>query len=357
MGFNTGKNDPKLSVLMSVYNGASYLGEALDSILDQSFKDFEFIVIDDGSQDNTWEVLSDYAGKDSRLVLHRNKSNLGLTKSLNKGLNLARGEYIARMDADDISLSGRLEAQVNFLDTHPEVGLVSGGSQVIDETGRLIYEKIPPLEDEAIKMELLIKNNAIGHSTIMARTAKIREVGGYNENILYSQDYDLWLRLNVSTKFASLPVPVIKWRVQKKSISNTKRQEQLEYSFRISVRALGAWLKNGELDLEVYERVWWAYHGYFDALRPGDVVLLNPLWDLLASKAELMKKTTRGFRELGYNLLRHGRFRDGFQMLRIAERRLGQHLNRVKILKAVLYPAVNKMHQAIIKNKKPARQS
>ena len=104
---------------MSVFNGASYLGEAIDSILDQSFKDFEFIVIDDGSQDNTWEVLSDYAGKDSRLVLHRNKNNLGLTKSLNKGLNLARGEYIARMDADDISLSGRLEAQVNFLDTHP----------------------------------------------------------------------------------------------------------------------------------------------------------------------------------------------------------------------------------------------
>jgi glycosyltransferase involved in cell wall biosynthesis len=108
--------NPKVSVLMSVYNGESHLGEAVEGILKQTFTDFEFIIVDDGSTDSTWSILSEYATRDKRIVLLQNKNNIGLAQSLNKGLAMARGEYIARQDADDISLSVRFANQVEYLD-------------------------------------------------------------------------------------------------------------------------------------------------------------------------------------------------------------------------------------------------
>jgi len=113
--------EPKVTVLMPVYNGEKYLNEAIDSILGQTFKDFKFLIINDGSTDGTADILKSY--KDSRIKVTNNEKNIGLTKSLNKGLKMAKSEYIARMDADDISLPTRLQKQVEFMDSHPKVGV------------------------------------------------------------------------------------------------------------------------------------------------------------------------------------------------------------------------------------------
>ena len=147
---------PKVSVVMSVYNGERHLREAVDSILNQTFGDLEFIIVDDGSRDRTWEILQSY--DDSRIVLLRNEQNIGLTKSLNRGLAATRGEYVARMDADDVSLPQRLERQVGFLDQHPEIGLVGCAFLQINEGGQEFEIFHPPLKNEDIQERLRVEN-------------------------------------------------------------------------------------------------------------------------------------------------------------------------------------------------------
>jgi len=323
---------------MSVFNGERYLAEAVESIINQSFRDFEFIIIDDGSEDNTWKILSEYGVRDRRIVLHRNEENIGLTRSLNLGLSLARGEYIARMDADDISLPGRLEWQIQFLDANQEIGVLGGGCQIIDENGELLSERIPPCEDASIKAELLIKNNGLGHSEIMARAELLRKVGGYDETIPYAQDYDLWCRLSPVTQFASLQKIVIKWRNRKSNISNLKRQAQLQCSFETSLRVITEKLKGEPFDSQAYRRIWWAYHGYYDMVRAGDIGRLDSLWNLLAANSGLLQKTAEDFRDLGYNLLSQHRIKDGFKLLRISDKRLGQKVSWFSIMKFLVKP-------------------
>ncbi len=128
------RKDPasKISVVMSVYNGQSYLREAVESILNQTFTDFELILIDDGSTDATGEILDEYATRDARIILSRNQNNIGLTRSLNQGISMSRGKYIARMDADDVSRADRLSRQFEFLEKRPEVGVLGSGYQLMD---------------------------------------------------------------------------------------------------------------------------------------------------------------------------------------------------------------------------------
>ena len=127
---------PKVTVLMSVYNGEKHLREAIDSILNQTFGDFEFLIINDGSTDRTADILQSY--QDSRIKIIHNEKNIGLTKSLNKGLKLAKGEYLARMDADDISYPNRLEVQYEYMEKNPNVGIVGSWNDVIDDIGNTI---------------------------------------------------------------------------------------------------------------------------------------------------------------------------------------------------------------------------
>ncbi len=132
--------NPKVSVIMSVYNGDKYLREAIESILNQTFTDFEFIIVNDGSTDNSLEIIESY--DDERIKTINNKKNIGLTKSLNKALKFAKGKYIARQDADDVSLPNRFEKQVEYLDSHPEVALVGTSVYLIDENGKIIGKRI-----------------------------------------------------------------------------------------------------------------------------------------------------------------------------------------------------------------------
>jgi len=214
-------NNPKVSVIMSVYNEEQFLKESVDSILNQTFKNFEFIIIDDGSTDRTPEILKHY--KDKRLKII-NQENMGLTKSLNKGVKLAHGEYIARMDADDISELSRIEKQVEALEIAKDVAVVASWYSIIDEEGNeIIKEKIPCRMKELSRM--FQKSNPFCHGSVMMRRDILKKVGLYREKFRYAQDYDLWLRmLAKGYQFYVIPEFLYRLRISRKAIS--KRHDQ-----------------------------------------------------------------------------------------------------------------------------------
>lgn len=332
---NNSEKTPRVSVLMSVFNGERFLNSSIESILGQTFTDFEFLILDDGSTDSTWAILEHYADKDARVVLVRNKHNIGLTRSLNKGLNLARGEYLARQDADDISLPNRLKLQVEFLDAHLEVGLLGTAMEIIDENGKILGNRRPPADHESIAAELLVKNNAVGHSTVIARRDALKELGGYDRRLPYAQDYDLWRRLSRKRKIANLPEILVRWRDTPGSISRDSREEQLECIFATSVAAIRESLEDKTLDEEAYRRFWWAYHGYIDKLQIADIQRLEPFWDLLESRAENLSATVEGLRNLAYSLLRERKIKEAVQLLRIIRQRLRKPVDWLRIVKSL----------------------
>lgn len=242
---------PKVSVIMSVYNGSRYLSQSLESILNQTFTDFEFIIVDDGSTDNTWEILTEYAARDSRIILIRNEKNIGLTKSLNKGLARAQGEYIARQDADDFSLPDRFEHQVRFLDTHSEVGVLGTAFYIIDEDGNVSGTVTPP-QESALLHWLLLFCNPIPHPTVMARRKLICAVNGYNPEFVTAQDYDLWARLSDITRFAILPIPLVCYRRHTKSITYQYNNIQKFNTLKVAQRLISN-LLNEPISLETVQ--------------------------------------------------------------------------------------------------------
>lgn len=166
-------NRPKVSVVMATYNAREYLREAIESILNQTFKDFEFLIIDDGSTDDTVEIIKGY--KDPRIVLCQRKHQ-GLIATLNYGIKVARGKYIARMDADDISEPKRFELEVRFLDGHQDYALVGTTTQIIDLQGRTLDVSAEPLHHEEIVRGLLVRN-VLAHGSVMMRKDVVRKVG------------------------------------------------------------------------------------------------------------------------------------------------------------------------------------
>jgi len=246
--------NPRVSVLMPVYNGERYLREAVESILDQTFTDFEFVIVDDGSTDNTWQILQSYAANEPRIVLVRNETNVGVARSLNKGLELARGEYVARMDADDVSLPGRLTAQVAFLDEHPEVGVLGCAVQVIDGCGNPSRIRRFPAEHGVIKWCLCF-DDPIAHPTVMMRREVVGRVGGYSTDLLTAEDYDLWRRLNQVTRLSNLPEMLLYLRRHEACVTRAHRAKQLENSIKISHLRMSEALKE-DVPVQVVQRLW-----------------------------------------------------------------------------------------------------
>ena len=221
---------PKVTVLMSVYNGERYLREAIDSVIGQTFADFEFLIIDDASSDGSSEIIAEYADRDPRVVIFRNNMNMGLTKSLNKGLRIAGGEYIARHDADDVSLPARLEKQVCMLEGQPDVVLVSGNLDLIDGDGHVWRQPRRRGHPLLIAWFLLFYNYLGGHSQVMFRRQPVIELGGYSEERPYSQDYELWLRLAEVGRIVIMPDVILKHRQHAASISSNYDEAQRQYS-------------------------------------------------------------------------------------------------------------------------------
>ncbi|PKN13217.1 MAG: hypothetical protein CVU69_02635 [Deltaproteobacteria bacterium HGW-Deltaproteobacteria-4] len=242
---------PLVSVVMSVYNGERYLREAVDSILRQTFTDFEFIIINDGSTDGTREILESY--QDERIVLIH-QENMGLTKSLNKGIALARGKYIARQDADDFSLPERFATQVSFLDRECDISMVGSAVQVVDKSGEVLTTFKNPTGSSEIK-EILKKYNCFWHGSVMFRRECLTSVGCYNERFGTAQDYDLWLRYSEKLNLANLPEPFYAYRVSPEAITFKKivSQHRLANLARrlARIRSVGG---DEIAELEIYEK-------------------------------------------------------------------------------------------------------
>lgn len=201
---------------MSVYNGEKYLYDAVQSILNQTYSDFEFIIIDDASTDNSFPILKNF--NDSRIKIISNLKRMGLTNSLNIGLLLAEGEYIARMDADDISLSERLEYQVRFLDRNPDVAVVGTNEKHIDANGNELFLSNLPSSKNLVRWGLYF-GNCICHPSVMMRYKCLREVGFYNTRYSRTQDYDLWMRLLNRYDIANIPHILFCLRNHQNSVS------------------------------------------------------------------------------------------------------------------------------------------
>ena len=223
--------NPKVTVLMSVYNGETHLRDSVDSILDQTYEDFEFLILNNASTDRTKEILELY--DDPRIRLIDNDKNIGLIRSLNRGLGLAKGEYIARMDADDISLPTRLEKQVDFLDSHDSIGVLGIRSWIIDESGDTLIRANHPIVHNEILAKILL-DNCFVHSSVMFRKKLIDTYGNYNNNAVLGEDYDLFLRLSRVTQMANMAEPLHKWRKNiSTGMSVVNRQEQIAVRDRI----------------------------------------------------------------------------------------------------------------------------
>jgi glycosyltransferase involved in cell wall biosynthesis len=211
---------PLITILMPCYNAERYLAEAVKSIICQSYQQLEILLIDDGSTDSTLNILEFYAKKDSRIRIIRNEANLKLIPTLNKGIDLARGEYIARMDADDVSLPERIEQQLEFIQ-QSGVDLVSSSVVVIDAYGKEL-EIIPPRGKSQITIEWLsMFINPMGHPSVMAKTDVFRAHKYLEgEQALHAEDYEIWARmLRAGVKMANSDVPTIKYRVNPHSVS------------------------------------------------------------------------------------------------------------------------------------------
>ncbi|MCE7530508.1 glycosyltransferase family A protein [Polynucleobacter sp. IMCC 29146] len=213
-------SSPKVSVILPAFNAAAHLGKAIDSILSQSFNDFELIIINDGSTDNTLEVLAKYGDPRIKVIT---QENLGLPKALNQGLAIARGPYIARQDADDISLPTRLEKQVQFLDQNPEYGLIGTWSQIMTPAGLTDRQHLHPTSNGQIQVQLLM-NNQFVHSSVMFRASCLKTTGQYSEDPEHfpPEDYDLWLKIAKHFMVANLPEVLLQYLEEPNSISRTK---------------------------------------------------------------------------------------------------------------------------------------
>jgi hypothetical protein len=210
-------NSPTVSVVMSVYNGEAFLAEAIESILAQTYRDFEFVIIDDGSTDNTSGILAEYAKRDERIRIHRH-ANKGRAESLNVGISLAEGGYIARMDADDIALPDRLKEQMRFMQSHPEAGLIGGTLELITADGRSFKTIRYPLEDKTIRSVMLVQN-PFAHPTVIVKKEVVLASGGYRKALLDADDYDLWLRMSERTQLANVEKCVLRYRVHRDQVS------------------------------------------------------------------------------------------------------------------------------------------
>ena len=227
---------PKISVLMPLYNGESHITDAIDSILSQTFKDFELVIINDGSTDSSRALVKSY--NDRRIHLIDNQENLGLSASLNLGLNESCGQYIARMDCDDISLPNRLEVQFNFMENNPEITTCGSWVKTIGHRSGQIWNY--PMTPDEVKCQLLFEC-PLAHPTVIFRAKDIRDSHSYyDESYQYSEDYEFWIRLSKQFSLANIGEILLLYRCHNQQFttqfsnnlrqsSNKLRASQLEY--------------------------------------------------------------------------------------------------------------------------------
>ena len=244
---------PKISVLMPAYNAEKYIKEAIDSILAQTFEDFELIILNDCSKDNTEQLILSYS--DKRIVYLKNQENMGVAATLNKGIDAAKGEYIARMDADDISLPQRFEKQVAYLDAHSEVAVLGTEVENFDENGNLqpmVYRACAA----QLKIDLLFAS-VLAHPSVMMRRQVVARLGGYDREFEGLEDYDLWCRVAQEHAIAVYPEILLRYRIHSAQVTQHPSPKKIEAQKRIRARHLrNLGLREDGIAAE-------GYYGYF----------------------------------------------------------------------------------------------
>lgn len=226
---------PRVSVLLAVLNGEAHLEEALRSVLAQTFRDFECIIIDDGSTDGTARILEQFEREDGRIRVH-SQPNRGLVASLNLGMKLAAGEYVARMDADDISLPDRFAVQVAYMDAQQQVGICGTWVETFG-SGRSDIVRYPS-DDGTIRSRLLFES-AMAHSSVMLRRSMLERHGlAYDAHALHAEDYDLWVRASRHTILANIPAVLLRYRVHPQQVGSRYEEEMGESAQRIRLAQL-----------------------------------------------------------------------------------------------------------------------
>jgi glycosyltransferase involved in cell wall biosynthesis len=218
-------SSPAISVLMPVRNAAATLPAALESILNQTFGDFELLAIDDASSDGSGDLLREYAARDARLSLHCNSNRQGVSLSLNDAIERARGRFIARMDADDLSTPDRFARQIAFLEAHLEIGVLGTQARVIDADGSPLPRWTPvlPVEHDLLAWRLL-ETTPLVHPSVMIRRELFDSGARYDESIERGQDMELWTRLVASTRFANTSETLLDYRVEESTYSRKLRE-------------------------------------------------------------------------------------------------------------------------------------
>ncbi len=262
------ERSPVVSVLMPVYNGERYLAAAMESILAQTFGDFEFLVIDDGSTDGSMGIAAGYARADARIRLLKNAREKGIAGALNTGIGEARGDFIARMDADDISFPERLARQVAFLRNNPEHALVGTWAEIWVETEKSFRSHRHPSSDSLLKT-LLLFNNPFVHSSVMFRADVARELGGYatGRTGRFTEDYEFWSRIARVRRIANIPEFLHVYREQAGSITDRRRNSYTDSIVAISVANIESLL--GERRGRVIRDIVRMYHKEFGSYETG----------------------------------------------------------------------------------------
>lgn len=209
-------SSPRISVVMPLYNNAKFIEESVESVLQQTYKNFELIIIDDCSKDGSIKRIEKY--QDPRIKIIRNNKNIGVAKSLNKGLGIAKGEYIARCDSDDVNLPQRLNKQLKFLSKHKDCIVVGSNALLINERGRKVGVTNQPQTDPDIRKNILIRNPII-HPSTMYRRDLISKIGSYRAFFNGVEDYDLWFRVINRGKIYNMGEILIKRRIHKNVIT------------------------------------------------------------------------------------------------------------------------------------------
>jgi glycosyltransferase involved in cell wall biosynthesis len=207
------ETNPAISVIMPVYNAGKYVKEAIESISNQTFSDWELIIIDDCSTDNSVEIIQSF--HDKRIIFLKNEINLGVSKTSNRGMRIARGKFLTRMDADDISLPDRFKKQVEFLEKHPDYVLCASNVQMFGAKQDFFSL---PAEDQLLKIALLYQNPFV-NSSVLIRSKDCKKYL-YNETFPFAEDYELWINLKEEGKFASIPEVLTKYRLHQSNLTS-----------------------------------------------------------------------------------------------------------------------------------------
>ncbi len=228
---------PLVSVVMSVFNADMYVKRAIESILTQTLKNFEFIIINDASKDKSLGIIRSYMRKDKRIRLISNKNDLKLAHSLNIGVAHAKADLIARMDPDDISLPERLETQYLYLKNHPEVAIVGTNISIMNSSGKEISKREYPTQSEDIKSTML-RYAPFAHPTVMYRKNVFLELGGYNQKIKLCEDVDFWFRIGTKYKFGNIPKKLLKYTLSNTSHTQRNLRQTELFGFKLKIDAV-----------------------------------------------------------------------------------------------------------------------